>query len=603
MFTIKEEFMGKVKEKWMIYNKKADFEAIGRELGVSPVLIRILRNRGLTDPEEFRSFFYDTPEDMHDPWLMKDMTRAVNLIFEKIQTAEKIRVISDYDIDGVCSGTILVRGLRTIGADVDLAIPDRVRDGYGINLRLIDEAYAAGVTLIITCDNGIAAVGAVAHAKELGMTVIVTDHHDIPFEEDETGRCEILPPADAILNPKQAECGYPFKELCGAGVAYKLIDALYRQAGKGDKAVRPFLELAGIATIGDIVSLQGENHIIAKYGLEDARNSRCTGLRALADACEVKLEDINAYRVGFQLGPCLNAGGRLESAMLAAELLLYDEDEQEKAEACARKLKELNDQRKGMTEDGVKEAMAEAARYPDDRVLVLYLKNCSESVAGIVAGRIREYFYRPVIILTNASEGVKGSGRSIEGYSMFEKISACKDLLTKFGGHPMAAGLSMEKKDIDEFRIRLNRDAGLTVEDLTPKVHIDLKLPFYAISEPLIEELKLLEPTGKSNERAVFAESGVRVEQIRILGANRNVARLDLTDTSGTRLPGILFLSEGEEEFLARAREEAGSRGIDAALLGRPSGLQARILFNPEINEYRGVRSIQLKIKGIEFYK
>ncbi|MCD8119900.1 MAG: single-stranded-DNA-specific exonuclease RecJ [Lachnospiraceae bacterium] len=594
--------MEKKKEKWMIYNKKADFEAIGRELGVSPVLVRILRNRGLTEPEEFRSFFYDTPEDMHDPWLMKDMARAVNLIFGFISAKKKIRVIADYDIDGVCSGTILVRGLRSLGADVDLAIPDRVRDGYGINQRLIDEAHAAGVSLIVTCDNGIAAVGAVAHAKELGMTVIVTDHHDIPFEEDETGRREILPPADAILNPKQADCGYPFKELCGAGVAYKLIDALYRQAGRGVQAVRPFLELAGIATIGDIVALQGENHIIAKYGLKDARQSHYVGLRCLAEASGISPEEIDAYRVGFVLGPCLNAGGRLESAMLAAELLLYDEDEQPKAEACARKLKELNDQRKGMTEDGVREAMEEAERFPDDQVLVLYLKNCSESVAGIVAGRIREYFYRPVIILTNASEGVKGSGRSVEGYSMFEKISACKDLLTKFGGHPMAAGLSLPEENIDEFRIRLNRDAGLTPEDLTPKVHIDLKLPFYAINERLIEELKLLEPTGKANERAVFAQTGVRVEQIRILGAGRNVARLTLTDSAGTRLPGILFLNEGEEEFLNRARAEGGRRNTDAALLGRPSALQARILFTPELNEYRGMRSIQLRIRGIEFY-
>ncbi|MBE5921445.1 MAG: single-stranded-DNA-specific exonuclease RecJ [Lachnospiraceae bacterium] len=592
--------MKKIKEQWMLHTKKADFSGLGAKLGVDPVLIRIMRNRNLVTENEFRHFLYDTPADMHDPWLLKDMRRAVNLILAALGAGTRIRIISDYDIDGVCSGAILLRGLKSLGADVDLAIPNRIMDGYGINDSLIGQAYDDGIGMIITCDNGIAAVDAIRYAKELGLTVIVTDHHDIPFEETATDKCEILPPADAIINPKQSDCEYPCKHLCGGGVAYKLMDALFRQVGRGETAVLPLLELAAIATIGDIVDLQGENRIIARYGLQMIRESKYIGVRKLAEVNQIALDTISAYHIGFILGPCLNASGRLDSAKMAAELLLLDgADAEKQAENIALQLKELNDIRKAMTNEGVEEAKKQLDFYADDQVLVLYLPNCHESLAGIIAGRIREYCYKPTIILTNAEEGAKGSARSIEAYNMFEKLSQCKDLMTKFGGHPMAAGLSLPEENIDILRKRLNAQANLSEKDLTPKTYIDLRMSLKHVSETLIEELKILEPFGKANEKPVFAERHLSVVRLGVLGKKRNVIRMTFEDETGLRMDGIAF--GDSEEILETAKCDCGAEAVEAALAGRTNPIYADILFEPSVNEYLGRRTLQLRLLSFRF--
>lgn len=588
-----------MQEKWILHTKKADFTGIGEKLGVNPVLIRVLRNRGLTDEEDFRHFFLDTLEDMHDPWLMKDMAKAVNLILAAIAGGTKIRVISDYDIDGVCSGTILVKGLRSMGAEVSLAIPDRITDGYGINERLVREAAGEGAGMILTCDNGIAAFQPVELAKSLGMTVIITDHHEIPFEMTEQGRRELIPPADAVLNPKQMDCHYPFKELCGGGVAYKLMDALYRQTGRGENAVRVFLEPAAIATIGDIVELQGENRIIARHGLRDIRRSAWPGIRKLAAVNGIPLENVGEYHIGFIMGPCLNAGGRLDSAKMAAELLMCENGEEAKAEQLALRLKELNDARKQMTQEGVEQAKRQLPLWEDQPVQVLYLPDCHESLAGIIAGRIREFCYKPTIILTDGEDGVKGSGRSIESYSMFEKLSECRELFTRFGGHPMAAGLSMEKDKIELLRQKLNERAGLSRDDLTPKKYIDMRLPLSGISFSLVEELQKLRPWGKGNERPVFAEKGLKVDKLRVFGKNRNVIRIWFSDEAGYRMEGIMF-GDGDE-FLSQMRTSCGETETEAALMGRENHIRADILFEPEKNEYMQHHELQMKLHGIKF--
>ena len=517
-------------EKWMVYNKKADFQKIGSEFGIDPVIARLIRNRDIQDMKEIRSYLYGTLAEIPSPWKMKDMERAVQILQKKITQKKKIRIIGDYDIDGVTATCILLKGLKRLNANVDTYIPDRVKDGYGMHEQLIDKALEDGIDTILTCDNGIAAAAEIEYAKKEGLTVIVTDHHDIPFRDTEDGRIWIIPKADAVVNPKQNDCLYPNKNICGAVVAWKLIWALYERLGIDSDEIWDFLELAAIATVGDVMDLQGENRIIVKEGLKKLSSTSFEGLKALICVNNLESAEITAYHVGFVIGPCINASGRLDTAARSLELLLADN--MEDAMKLADDLYDLNQSRKAMTEQGKEQAIQsiEENNLGKDRVLVVYLPDCHESLAGIIAGRIREAYNKPVFVLTKGADGVKGSGRSIEAYSMYEELVKCSDLLTQFGGHPMAAGLSMEEKNVELFRRRLNDNCTLTEQDLIPKIMIDVPMPISYLSKKLTEQLKVLEPFGKGNSKPLFAQKNLRAVGIRVFGRNRNVAKMLLID-------------------------------------------------------------------------
>ena len=567
-------------EKWVVTAKRADFQAIGEKFHIDPVIARLIRNRDVTDESKIREYLTGTIEDLPSPWLMKDMRKAVDILKEKISAQAKIRIIGDYDIDGVTSTYVLLKGLTRIGGKVDTYIPDRVADGYGIHEHLINRAEEDGIDTIVTCDNGIAAAAEIDMARKKNMTVIVTDHHEIPYRKINGTRQVLLPPADAILNPKQSDCDYPEKGLCGAVVAFKLIIALYEEYGISRKELEDYYELAAIATVGDVMDLQGENRILVKEGLRRLKDTENIGLRELIRANGLEDMKITSYHVGFVLGPCINASGRLDTA--ARSLALLNAIDREKAARLAGDLTALNQSRKALTEKGKEEAiqMVETTSLGQDRVLVIFLPDCHESIAGIIAGRIREKYHRPSIVLTRGETGIKGSGRSIEGYSMFEELVKCADLMTQFGGHPMAAGLSMEEKNVEEFRRRLNENCTLTEEDLRPKVIIDVPMPVSYITRELIEQISLLEPFGKGNTKPVFAQKGLRVLESRVFGKNRNVAKVKLMDPSGTVMDGVYF---GEvEEFV---------RFID----GKDT---ISVTYYPEINIFRGRESIQIVIQN-----
>ena len=567
-------------EKWVVTAKRADFQAIGEKFHIDPVIARLIRNRDVTDESKIREYLTGTIEDLPSPCLMKDMRKAVDILKEKISAQAKIRIIGDYDIDGVTSTYVLLKGLTRIGGKVDTYIPDRVADGYGIHEHLINRAEEDGIDTIVTCDNGIAAAAEIDMARKKNMTVIVTDHHEIPYREINGTRQVLLPPANAILNPKQSDCDYPEKGLCGAVVAFKLIIALYEEYGISRKELEDYYELAAIATVGDVMDLQGENRILVKEGLRRLKDTENIGLRELIRANGLEDMKITSYHVGFVLGPCINASGRLDTA--ARSLALLNAKDREKAARLAGDLTALNQSRKALTEKGKEEAiqMLETTSLGQDRVLVIFLPDCHESIAGIIAGRIREKYHRPSIVLTRGETGIKGSGRSIEGYSMFEELVKCADLMTQFGGHPMAAGLSMEEKNVEEFRRRLNENCTLTEEDLRPKVIIDVPMPVSYITRELIEQISLLEPFGKGNTKPVFAQKGLRVLESRVFGKNRNVAKVKLMDPSGTVMDGVYF---GEaEEFV---------RFID----GKDS---ISVTYYPEINIFRGRESIQIVIQN-----
>lgn len=567
-------------EKWVVTAKRADFQAIGEKFHIDPVIARLIRNRDVTDESKIREYLTGTIEDLPSPWLMKDMRKAVDILKEKISAQAKIRIIGDYDIDGVTSTYVLLKGLTRIGGKVDTYIPDRVADGYGIHEHLINRAEEDGIDTIVTCDNGIAAAAEIDMARKKNMTVIVTDHHEIPYREINGTRQVLLPPANAILNPKQSDCDYPEKGLCGAVVAFKLIIALYEEYGIPKKELEDYYELAAIATVGDVMDLQGENRILVKEGLRRLKDTENIGLRELIRANGLEDMKITSYHVGFVLGPCINASGRLDTA--ARSLALLNAKDREKAARLAGDLTALNQSRKALTEKGKEEAiqMVETTSLGQDRVLVIFLPDCHESIAGIIAGRIREKYHKPSIVLTRGETGIKGSGRSIEGYSMFEELVKCADLMTQFGGHPMAAGLSMEEKNVEEFRKRLNENCTLTEEDLRPKVIIDVPMPVSYITRELIEQISLLEPFGKGNTKPVFAQKGLRVLESRVFGKNRNVAKVKLMDPSGTVMDGVYF---GEAE------EFAGF--ID----GKDS---ISVTYYPEINIFRGRESIQIVIQN-----
>ena len=564
--------------KWMVYAKKADFKQIASEYGIDQVLARIIRNRDICGSKDIDMYLNGNLNDIHNPHSMKDADKFVDIIIKKIEEHKPVRIIGDYDIDGICSIYILFCGLKAAGADVDYVVPHRINDGYGINEHLIDNAINEGIDTIVTCDNGIAAYNQVRYAKDNGITMIVTDHHDVPFEIKDDKKVYIVPPADAVINPKQADCDYPFKLLCGAGVAYKLISLLYDRLGLDKKELEDYIEFMAIATVGDIVDLIDENRIVVKYGLKHIAHTKNTGLRALIEECQLDINNISSYHIGFVIGPCLNASGRLDTARQAIELMLCKDNE--KAHNMAKELIALNNERKSMTEQETQKAieLVENTGLLKDRVLVVYLKDCHESIAGIIAGRIKERYYRPTFVITNAEDGAKGSGRSIEGYNMYEEINKCKNVLTKYGGHPMAAGLSLAISDIDIFRKMLNDNVILTDEDLIPKMWIDVPMPVSYANIRLVNQLKLLEPFGKGNEKPVFADRNLYVKTASVIGKNKNVLRCQLETEDGTYVPAVQF----------------GINNIDDIPM---AGMRISIIYYPDINTFNGIMSLQIIIK------
>ncbi|MGN0383088.1 MAG: single-stranded-DNA-specific exonuclease RecJ [Eubacterium sp.] len=580
-------------EKWYIYTKKADFSDIGRQFNIEPVTARVITNRNISDNEMLQEYLNGDLLDMHSPWLLKDMDRAVDIISINIQQGSRIRIVTDYDIDGICSGYILKQAILYLGGNVDVVIPDRMTDGYGINNEIIDKAYKDGVDTIITCDNGIAAIEQTEYAKTLGINFVITDHHEVSYEENEAGyKVYNIPNADAIIDPKQEDCSYPFKDLCGAAVVYKLICALYENFNISTRKADIFIEYVAIATIGDVVDLQGENRIIAKCGLKKLRKTNNEGLKALFNECKIAPKNLMAYHIGFIVGPCINASGRLQTAMKSLELL--EAKSSSVAMHLAKLLKELNDTRKEMTEKFADEAM-KIAENMHDKVLVIYIPQCHESLAGIIAGRLKEHFNKPAIVLTKTKKTIKGSGRSIETWNMYEGLVKCKKLLERFGGHAMAAGLSLKEENIDDFRKLINDTTSLTDDDLYRKVWIDSTLPFEYITERLIADLKKLEPFGKGNEKPLFAEKGIKIKKLSILGKSGNVIRLDLVNCREYHMPGYVFFETGE--FLSYLTNTFGSDEIRKAQSGIENSICIDIVFYPDINVYNGKSDIRVVIK------
>ena len=567
-------------ERWVVAAKRADFAAIGNEFGIDPVIARLIRNRDVQDKDEIRKYLYGTQDELASPHLMKDVDKAVEILRNKIKEKKRIRIIGDYDIDGVVSTFILLKGLKRVGALADTYIPDRVADGYGIHEHLIERDVEDGIDVIVTCDNGIAAYNEIKMAKDKGMTVIVTDHHEIPYKETEKGRELILPPADAIVNPKQPDCSYPEKRLCGAVVALKLVSVLYEACGIPEKELEDFLELGAIATVGDVMDLQGENRILVKEGLRRLAHTSNKGLRELIRANGLEDGEITAYHVGFILGPCINASGRLDTAARSLKLLCAETEDE--AAKLAGDLTALNQSRKALTEEGKEEAIriVEETEIGKDRVLVIFLPDCHESLAGIIAGRIREKYNKPVFVLTKGETAVKGSGRSIESYSMFDELVKCDDLMEQYGGHPMAAGLSIKEENVEEFRRRLNENCTLTEKDLMPKILIDVPMPVSYIKKELVEEISLLEPFGKGNTKPLFAQKGLHVLSSRVLGKNRNVAKLQLSDSTGCVIEAVYF---GEADEFVNDVKNCGSIAVT---------------YYPEINRYQGRETLQIVIRN-----
>ena len=573
-----------MEEQWYLYKKKADFEQIGHEFQIDPVIARLIRNRDVIGNEEIYKYLHGSLSDISDPFLMKGVKEGVKILEDKIREGKTIRIISDYDVDGVVSNYILWKAIHNLGGKIDFQIPDRMKDGYGINESIIEKALTDQIDTILTCDNGIAATQAIAYGKENGLTMIVTDHHDVPFTIDENGnKEEILPPADVVINPKQKDCHYPYELLCGAGVAFQFMRALYKDMGEDETSLEELLSMLAIATVCDVVDLTGENRIFVKEGLKRIKQTKNTGLKALLDVHDLMEKQIQSYALGFIIGPCINASGRLESAEKALNLFL--ETDEEKALQSAKELKELNDLRKSMTENGVKEALGQALEYEakGDKVLVLYLPECHESIAGIIAGRIKDRLNHPVFVLTDAKDGLKGSGRSIEGYSMFEEMVKIKEVFTKFGGHPMAAGCSLEKENLEPFREKINENCTLDKKDFAKKVQIDIDMPVDYITMDLIRQLSVLEPFGKENKKPLFAHRKLKIERVNVFGKNKNVIKLALKSSQGTRIDGMIF--EDEADF----RQKMGTSHYITCT------------YYPVINEYQGYKSLQINIQNYFF--
>lgn len=635
-------------EKWMVAAKKADFDGWAQKFGISPVLARIIRNRDIVEEEEVKKYLEGRLEDCYSPWLLHDMDKAVEIIGRKLKEKAAIRVIGDYDVDGICSSYILTKGLRTLGAQADTAIPHRIHDGYGLNEHLIEEARQDGIDTIITCDNGIAASSQIQQAVDYGMTVIVTDHHEVPFVEDEKGRREILPPAQAVIDPKQEACQYPFPHICGAVVAYKLVQALvekrkeedgreethteewkgmYAEEWKGkqteewkgkqteewkgtqaeeetawDRLLEECLEFAALATVCDVMELRDENRILVKEGLKRLRNTSNLGIRALIEVNKIDPAKLSAYHLGFIIGPCLNATGRLDTAVRALELL----ESRSKAEAmsAAAELKELNDSRKNLTLEGVEQAEEYIRRLGigNDKVMLVYLPQVHESLAGIIAGRIREKYNRPVFVLTKAEDGVKGSGRSIEAYHMYENMVAVKQYFSKFGGHKLAAGLSMAipegtaaEEQIEKLRRELNGNCGLTEDDFVPRVHIDVPMPLTYADKNLVRDLERLEPFGVSNPKPLFAQKGLHLIRGWRMGAKQNFARFRVRTPEGTEAELVFF---GDLERFQSFLDEKYGAGSGSRIFEQNCDYEIAVTYQLGINSYRGNENLQFIVQN-----
>lgn len=578
-------------EKWFLQTKKADFNGIAKKYNISPITARLMRNRDVISEKEINQYLNGTIDEISSPWLFKDMDKAVNILSIKINNENKIRIICDYDVDGICSGYILHTCLKYLGADVDVVVPHRIEDGYGINERLIQQAYDQGVDTIVTCDNGIAAIKQIEYAKKLGMTVVVTDHHEIIFEENNGEKKYILPNADAIVNHKQIDCQYPFKELCGAMVAFQFMRALFENMHVSERFILKLLPYGAMATVCDVVELKGENRIIVKEGLEALKTNNDIGINALINQCKLNKKNLDSYHFGFILGPCLNASGRLDTAKKAMDLLECEDEKH--AEVLAESLKKLNDERKDLTEKGTKEAI-EKAEQLDDSVLVIYLEHCHESIAGIIAGRVREKYNKPTIVLTDAVEGVKGSGRSIEEYDMYAELTKVKELFTKFGGHKMAAGVSLPKENIGTLRKKLNENCNLTQEDLYLKVWIDMQLPLEYVTMNMIQELSIIKPFGKGNEKPIFAEKHLKINKLQILGKNGNVLKLTITNSSSYTMTAMIF--SRVIDFMEFLKNKFGQEEINKALVGEKNNIEIMATYYPTINEFNGNSQIQIVI-------
>lgn len=587
-----------MKEKWVVSAKKADFQAIGQHFGIDPVLARIMRNRGLTDLQEMNLYLHGTRADLNDPHLLKDADLAAQILREKIKEKKRIRIIGDYDIDGIQSTYILYCALRRLGADADFVIPDRILDGYGLNEHLVTRASQDGIDTILTCDNGISAIDQIHLAKSLGMTVVVTDHHEVPFTEVDGVRREKVCEADAVVNPKQQACRYPFKKLCGAAVAFKLVQVLYEVFGLEVSEADCFIENAGFATVGDVMDLQGENRILVKLGLEMLNRTTNIGMKALILQNKLTMGAIKSHDIGFRIGPCLNASGRLDTARLSLKLLLCESETE--AAVLAEEIVELNESRKLLTMHAVEQAkeIAQQEEYVNDRVLVIFLPDCHESLAGIVAGRIREAYYRPTLVVTRSEHGAKGSGRSIESYSMYEELCKCEEYLTQFGGHPMAAGFSLKEADIDAFRRKLNEVCTLTEEELRPKVVIDVPMPISYITERLVNQLGCLEPFGKGNEKPVFADRNLVIERLRICGKEGRVFQMKVRNAAGVSMDAVYF---GDvEDLLLPLTEKYGKVVAQDTLAGRCVHEAAlHFTYYPEMDHYYETPRIKLRLTGV----
>lgn len=584
-------------EKWFVINKGADFAGIAKRFGISPVTARLIRNREVMGDEAIARYLKGGIGELYDPHLLLDSDRLTDILVQKISEQKKIRVIGDYDIDGVMSTYILYKGITRCGGSVDFQIPDRMKDGYGINDHLIEQADEAGIDTIITCDNGIAAIGEIAHAKSLGMTVLVTDHHEIPYTEERGERHYKRSEADAIVNPKQMECTYPYKNLCGAAVAWKVIQILYEKCDIAVEESYDFLENVAFATVGDVMDLTDENRILVREGLKRIHTTMNPGMRALILQNKLEPEQISSYHFGFVLGPCINASGRLETAKIALNLFL--QEDVKKASEIAAELVDLNAQRKDMTAEGVELAMQQVEEgNTGEKVLVVYLPDVHESLAGIIAGRIREACHKPTFVLTKSEGGVKGSGRSIEAYSMYEELCKCQELFTKFGGHPMAAGLSLPEANVEIFREKINACCGLTEEDFIPKIKIDIPMPVDYPDIPLVNELLLLEPFGKANVKPQFADKNLGIDRAVVVGKNQNVLKLTLKTERGKSISAVYF---GDvEEFREYYGRKYGENEVQQAFLGRTNGIRMSVVYYPEINRYQGNESIQIVIKNYQ---
>lgn len=582
-------------EKWIEIRKGGNFMEMAKKYGIDPLIARIIRNRDIIDEKEITEYLYGGKEALHNPHLLKDVDKAAEIIAEGIAEKKAMRIIGDYDIDGVNATYILLDGIHRCGGNVDAAIPDRMKDGYGINEHLIEQALSDGKELLITCDNGIAAINEINFAKEKGMTVVVTDHHEIPYRNAEQGKEFLRSNADAIVNPKQADCPYPCKGICGAVVAWKLVQVLYERMDIPVEEADIFIENAGFATVGDVMDLTGENRILVKLGLKALEHTKNPGMKALIAKNKLSDKPLSAYHIGFVLGPCINASGRLDTAKRSLELLL--ERDEVKASALAGELVELNESRKYMTQQETQKALEQIEKEgrEKDKVLVVYLPECHESLAGIIAGRIREAYQRPVFVLTRGEEGVKGSGRSIEAYSMFDKMTEVAELFTKYGGHPMAAGLSMREEDIDKLREQLNQKAELSEEDMAEVVRLDAVLPMSYFTVDTIRQLSVLEPCGKSNTKPVFADRNIKITRAGIVGVNRNMLKLHLLDSKGNPVAGVYF---GEvEKFLTFLSEKFGSEEVDAAMHGKENSIQFAAVYEPAVDTYSGRESVQAIIR------